>query len=394
MDMNQILSAAFAQIPGLETKSEEYIRGIRVLTLVLSDLYTKGRQSNNGQTSLFLRGGYVSNFMNNGEATSWPFMWFSDPNHGTSRSMTATKVVEMERVETQKGEKVIVTGTRKVKFQYFNEEKGELLPYNLKVQFTPKTLKGVLKGEEAQDLLSSPAGMTGAWHLLQEELLRRGTTVVHVVLTPEASSISTLKVGKYYNGSHDVATWELSSLDVAGILWASKGEVGFIPGLDLNDEIVDMSAWEEEVDSSTSSKVISVADVLPQDKKVTQTFNRKYGKWLKERDLLSKSFDLEVQDNFLSEYLPSTPFGKWLATPGKRFLAYQTLSTWEPKGAKSNNMAKGAVQKEPAKPEPEPKAEPKAEIEEVKTSTVKKAGGMGSMSRSSISSELSGDFED
>lgn len=381
MDYQKALQAALNQVEGLGLRDDAFILGLRLVVVCLTGLFTKPRSSGNGQTSLFYPGGYASNYARNGQATSWPFMWYSG-------SLKVAKATSIERVETPQGERILVGGSKVVNFVYWDEEAMESLPFNLNVQFGPSQLKDLLRGEKGE-MLKSPAGMQGAWYAMQAELLERGNTQLQVLLIPGVESASSIQVAPFHGGSHKVATWELQPQDLGPVTWASKGDPTYIPGLGLAEQVVDVSAWEQEAEKPKAS-VVGVNDLIPPTNKVKTAMNKKFGPWLKAEELIGQSQDQEVQLRFLKEAVcrPATPFGKWLEVDSNLEKAHQWLTRWKPRGS-SNGNGMGMGQTKP-EPEPEPKPEPKPEPE---MEAAKPQPGMG-MGMANLGASLVGDFEE
>lgn len=349
----KIMQAHINATEGLNLRDDEFILGVRVITIVLTGLFTKPRQSGNGMTSLFYPGGYASNFASKGVATSWPFLWYSGP-------MKVLKPTGVTRVETPAGERIKITKAKQMEFSYWDEEEMETVPFNMNIQFGPSELKDLLRGESG-DLLKSPAGMAGAWYAMQAELLERGNTQLQFLLIPTPGSASGIQVAPFHKGSHKVATWELGSKDLGSVMWASKGDPTYQPGLGLADQIVDVSGWERDAAEGPKPSVIKPSEVVPKHSKVKGVLNKQYAKWLLEEATVEQAGDRDTQEKYLASMCkPGTPFGAWLMVEGNREIAYGWLSTWKPKGsgtAKGRGMGMDNPQPQP-QPEPEPQPEP------------------------------------
>lgn len=389
MDYQKALQTSLNKVEGLSTRDNAFILGLRLVMIPLAGLWTKPRSSGNGQTSLFYPGGYASNFARNGQATSWPFMWYSG-------DLKVAKATSIERVETPQGERILVGGTKVMSFAYWDEEAMESLPFNLNLQFGPSQLKDLLRGEKGE-MLKSPAGMQGAWYAMQAELLERGNTQLQVLLIPGVESASSIQVAPFHGGSHKVATWELQPGDLGSVTWASKGDATYTPGLGLAEQVVDVSAWEQEAEKPKAS-VVGVNDLIPPTSKVKTAMNKKYGPWLKGEKLVEQSQDPEVQMRFLREAVcrPGTAFGKWLNENENKVKAHQWLTRWKPRGYNKGNgmgQTKPEPQPEPKpEPQPEPKPEPQPEPKpEPEMEAAKPQPGMG---LTNLGASLVGDFED
>lgn len=391
---SKIMQAHINATEGLALRDDAFIMGLRVVTVVLTGLFTKPRQSGNGETSLFYPGGYASNFAKKGVATSWPFLWYSG-------AMKVIKPTGVQRVETPAGEKIKVNGAKEMDFQYWDEQEMETIPFNINLQFGPCQLQDLLRGDKGE-LLKSPAGMAGAWYAMQAELLERGNTQLQFLLIPTPDSASAIQVAPFHKGSHKVATWELGSKDMGSVLWASKGDPTYQPGLGLADQIVDVSSWERDgAGGGSKPSVIKPSEVVPKHSKVKGVLNKQYANWLQEEATLEQSGNREIQEKYLASMCkPGTPFGAWIKVEGNLTIALGWLSSWKPKGSgTSRGMGMGNPQTQP-EPEPEPKPEPKPESQpepepqpEIEAAKPRRmATGMGAVS-SHLVGDTEGDFE-
>lgn len=404
------------QVDGLNLKSEEFISHVRLITIPLNGLMTKGRGSNNGQTTLFYQGGYMANFAKkDGQATSWPFMWYSG-------KLKVSKPIGISKIDTPQGVRLKFDSTVESEFEYYHEEEGDFIPFNLNIQFAPDTLWDLLRHKDGRELLSSPAGMQGAWYEMQAEMLKRGKTQVQLLWIPSPESASVMEVAPYHGSSHKVCNWTMAPTEVGAIAWASTGDATYIEGLGLATQVLDVSAWERTPEQK--KEVVSVKDILPQDKKVRQIFNKKFGRWLKENDFLKRYAEEEVKLQFMGTF--DGPIAKWIKEEGNQAKGLDWLEAWKPtterkqRGTGSMNgsftpkaEAKAEVQKETAAaavPSAPPSNETKVEAEvEAKAETVesdefeeaptksrrtRRGGGIGSMSRASgVSTMLAEDID-
>lgn len=395
------------QVEGLNLKSEDFIRHVRLITIPLQSLATRQRGSNNGQTTLFYQGGYMANFATKaGQATSWPFMWYSG-------NVKVSKPEGISKLETPQGVRLKFGSTIESNFEYYNEEEGDFIPFNLNIQFNPETLGDLLRGEDGKELLASPAGMQGAWYEMQAELLKRGKTQVQLLWIPSPESASVMEVSPYHGGSHKVCNWTVAPTEVGAIAWASPGDATYIEGLGLATQVLDVSAWERTPEQK--KEVVKVDEILPSDKKVRTLFNKKYGPWLKGENLLKRYEEQEVKLKFMGTF--SGPIAKWFGASGNQEKGLDWLGSWKPagerkqratgsmNGVKPEEKAKAEVQKEVAVPSATPtetEVEAQAETSEsdvfeeapTKSRRTRRGGGIGSMSRASgVSSMLAEDIE-